>query len=171
MRVVIVDSYRFLPRSFRPLYESPTPLPGEEDEVWAPSPKRLTESRIALLTSAGLHLEGIQEPFDADRERREPTWGDPSHRVLPESLEGRRLGMTHLHVNPDDVLADPEIALPLRGLAALVSEGRVGSVAPSHYSVMGYQQAGLEVWRAETAPAIVARLRGEAVDGVVLGPV
>lgn len=171
MRAVIVDSYRFLPRSFRPLYENPAPLQGEEGEVWAPPAKRLAESRIALLTSAGLHLEGTQEPFDAERERREPTWGDPSHRVLPDSLEGRRLGMTHLHVNPDDVLTDPEIALPLGALAALVAEGRVGSMAPSHYSVMGYQQAGLEVWRAETAPAIVTRLRDEAVDGMVLAPV
>jgi D-proline reductase (dithiol) PrdB len=79
--------------------------------------------------------------------------------------------MTHLHVNPDDVLADPEIALPLEGLAALVAEGRVGAVAPSHYSVMGFQEAGARVWREETAPAIVARLRDEAVDGVVLAPV
>jgi D-proline reductase (dithiol) PrdB len=167
----VIDSYRFLPRSFVPMYENPTPVPGEDDEVWAPLPRHLAEARIALLTSAGLYLEGEQEPFDAERERREPTWGDPTHRVLPPSLAGRRLGMSHLHVNPDDVLADPEIALPLEGLAALVAEGRVGAVAPSHYSVMGFQEAGLEVWRGETAPAIVARLAEEAVDGVILAPV
>lgn len=167
----MIDSFRFLPRSFAALYDNPTPLPGEEGEVWAPLAPRLAQARISLLTSAGLYLEGDQEPFDADRERREPTWGDPTHRVLPASLAGRALGMTHLHVNPDDVLADPEIALPLEGLAALVAEGRVGSVALSHHSVMGYQEAGLAVWRAETAPAIVARLKDEAVDGVVLAPV
>jgi D-proline reductase (dithiol) PrdB len=167
----VIDSFRFLPRSFVPLYENPTPVPGEEAEVWAPLPRRLAEARIALVTSAGLYLEGEQEPFDADRERREPTWGDPTHRVLPASLARRQLGMTHLHVNPDDVLADLEIALPLEGLAALVAEGRVGAVAPSHYSVMGFQEAGLAVWREETAPAIVARLTDEAVDGVILAPV
>jgi D-proline reductase (dithiol) PrdB len=167
----VIDSFRFLPRSFVSMYENPTPVPGEEAEVWAPLAPRLAQARISLLTSAGLYLEGDQEPFDADRERREPTWGDPTHRVLPASLARRALGMTHLHVNPDDVLADPEIALPLDGLAALVAEGRVGSVAPSHYSVMGYQEAGLAVWREETAPAIVARLRDESVDGVVLAPV
>ncbi|MGH8990500.1 MAG: glycine/sarcosine/betaine reductase selenoprotein B family protein [Acidimicrobiia bacterium] len=167
----MIDSFRFLPRSFVPMYENPVPVPGEEDEVWAPLPTRLARARLALVTSAGLYLEGDQEPFDVERERREPLWGDPTHRVLPTSLAGRALGMTHLHVNPDDVLADPEIALPLDGLAGLVAEGRVGSVAPSHYSVMGFQEAGLAVWRAETAPAIVARLRDEAVDGVVLAPV
>ncbi len=167
----MIDSFRFLPRSFVSMYDDPTPVPGEEGEVWAPLPRRLAEARIALVTSAGLYLENDQEPFDADRERREPTWGDPTHRVLPASLAGRSLGMTHLHVNPVDVLADPEIALPLEGLAALVAEGRVGSVAPSHYSVMGYQEVGLAVWREETVPAIVTSLRDEAVDGVVLAPV
>jgi hypothetical protein len=79
--------------------------------------------------------------------------------------------MMHLHLNHEDPLADPEIALPLGGLAALVDEGRVGSVAPRHISVMGYQQAGLEVWRRETAPAIVELLRDQGTDGLILAPV
>jgi hypothetical protein len=168
---MIVDSFRFLPRSFVPLYENAQPLPGEDEPVFAPFEKRLAEASVTLLTSAGLYLEGSQAPFDADRERREPTWGDPTHRVLPADLAGRRLGMMHLHVNPDDVLADPDIALPADVLAALVADGRVGSSTPSHISVMGYQEAGLTVWRTETAPAIVARLRDERSDGVVLAPV
>ena len=47
----------------------------------------------------------------------------------------------------------------------------MGSVAPSHVSVMGYQQAGLEVWRRETAPAIVELLRDQETDGLILAPV
>jgi len=168
---VIVDSYRFLPRSFVPLYSGAVPAPGDDGPVWAPFEKRLAEARIALLTSAGVYLEGDQPPFDGEREKAEPTWGDPTHRVLPASLEGRPLGMMHLHVNHEDVLADPEIALPLGGLAALVAEGRVGSVARRHLSVMGYQQAGLEVWRTETAPAIVETLRDDGTDGLILAPV
>jgi D-proline reductase (dithiol) PrdB len=168
---VIVDSYRFLPRSFIPLYEGASPSPGEDGPVWAPFEKRLAEARLALLTSAGLYLTGEQPPFDGDREKAEPTWGDPTHRVLPASVDGTSLAMMHLHVNPDDVLADPEIALPLRGLAALVAEGRVGSVAPRHISVMGYQQAGLEGWRTHTAPAVVDLLRDDGVDGLILAPV
>lgn len=170
LAAMIVDSFRFLPRGFRSFYDNPVPLPGETEEVWAAPGRRLAESRLALLTSAGLYFDGEQEPFDADRERREPTWGDPTHRVLPASLEGRPVGMTHLHLNPDDVLTDPEIALPLAALATLAAEGRIGSVAPSHYSVMGYQEAGLAVWGNETAPAIIDRLRGEGADGVVLAP-
>jgi D-proline reductase (dithiol) PrdB len=167
---VIVDSYRFLPRSFIPLFEGAAPAPGDDAPVWAPFEKRLAGAQIALLTSAGLHLDE-QEPFDGEREKGEPTWGDPTYRVLPASVDRARLGMMHLHVNHEDVLADPEIALPLAALATLVDEGRVGSVAPSHVSVMGYQQAGLDVWRHETAPAIAELLRDQGTDGLILAPV
>lgn len=168
---MLVDSYRFLPRSFVPLYSGAAPAPGDDAPVWTPFRPRLAEARIALLTSAGLYLADEQAPFDGEREKAEPTWGDPTHRVLPASLHGRPLGMMHLHLNHADVLADPEIALPLAGLAALAAEGRVGSAAPRHVSVMGYQQAGLEVWRRETAPAVVELLRDDAVDGLILAPV
>ena len=168
---MIVDSYRFLPRSFIPLYSGAGPAPGDEEPVWAPFEKRLAGAQIALLTSAGLYLDGEQPSFDGEREKAEPTWGDPTHRVLPASREGAALGMMHLHVNHEDVLADPEIALPLGGLAALAAEGVVGSVAPTHLSVMGYQQAGLERWRGETAPAIVEQLREQGTDGLILAPV
>jgi hypothetical protein len=170
-KAVIVDSYRFLPRSFIPLYSQASPAPGDDGPIWAPFEKRLGEASIALLTSAGFYLDGEQPSFDADREKAEPTWGDPTHRVLPYPLDPRALGMMHLHVNHEDPLADPEIALPLGGLTALVGEGRVGSVAPRHVSVMGYQQAGLEVWRRETAPAIVELLRDQGTDGLILAPV
>ena len=168
---MIVDSYRFLPRSFIPLYSGAGPAPGDEGPVWTPFETRLAEAQVALLTSAGLYLAGEQPPFDGEREQAEPTWGDPTHRVLPAPLDAGRLAMMHLHVNHDDVLADPEIALPVSGLAALAGEGVVGSVAPAHVSVMGYQQAGLEVWRAQTAPAIVELLRGQGTDGLILAPV
>ena len=79
--------------------------------------------------------------------------------------------MTHLHVNDADVLADHEVALPLRGLEELVAAGMVGAAAETHFSVMGYQQEGLEVWRTRTCPEIVEVLRDERVDGVVLAPV
>ena len=166
---MIVDSFRFLPRSFRPLYESPHP--PETGEVWAPFGKRLADARIALLTSAGLYVRADQEPFDLDGERQRPQWGDPSHRVIPAGTSAEAFGMCHLHVNSADVLADPEIALPLRLLGELEVEGVVGSVAPDHVAVMGYQEAGLAGWREETAPAVADLLRSQDTDGVVLAPV
>ena len=49
-----VDSFAFLPRSFRPMFEKPPRLDGHDAPVWAPFEKRLAEAKIALLSSAGL---------------------------------------------------------------------------------------------------------------------
>jgi len=167
---VIVDSYRFLPRTFRPLYEGRGPLPGEEDPVWAPFEKRLSESRIALLTSAGLYVKESQPSFDLDGERARPEWGDPSWRSIPAAAKSGELGVAHLHIDDADILADSEIALPMRLLAQLAGEGVVGSAAAKHVAVMGFQDRALNDWRHTTAPAIVAHLREQGADALVLAP-
>jgi hypothetical protein len=79
--------------------------------------------------------------------------------------------MSHLHVNNTDTLADRNVSLPIDVLNSLAAEGLVGAAARSHVSVMGYQQAGLEAWRTQTAPAIIELLRDEGADGVILAPV
>ena len=161
---MIVDSYRFLPRSFRPLYEGRGAFPGEEHAVWAPFPKRLADSRIALLSSAGVYVKANQAAYDLDGERASPEWGDPTWRVIPASARPDELAFAHLHINGDDLRADPEIALPMRGLAELVTT--VGS----HIAVMGYQDRELKDWRQTTAPQIVAHLREQEADGLILAP-
>ena len=161
---MIVDSYRFLPRSFRPLYEGRGPFRGEEGPVWAPFAKRLADSRIALLTSAGIHVRNAQPSFDVDRERSHPEWGDPTWRAIPASTPPEKLAVAHLHINDEDIRADPEIALPMRVLSELVD------AVTEHVSVMGYQDRSLHEWRSVTAPAIVTHLREQGADGLVLAP-
>jgi hypothetical protein len=168
---VVVDSFKFLPRSFRPLYEGRGPFPGEDAAVWAPFVKRLGDSRIALLTSAGMYLKGSQSPFDVERERTHPEWGDPSWRAVPASTEPAGIGVAHLHINDEDLLADPEIALPERLLERLAREGVIGGAVAEHVSVMGYQDRSLEDWRSTTAPQLVAHLNGQGADGLILAPV
>src|SRR4051794_28155711 len=160
-----VDSFRFLPRSFRAFFESPDPLPGEDDVAWASFDARLAESRIALLSTGGLSVCDVQPGFDVEREKREPSWGDPTWRAIPSSSVQGDLEAHHLHVNTEDALSDHEVVLPMRALDRLVADGVVGASADQHYSVMGYQQAGLDDWRRSTAPGIVAALRDEAIDG------
>jgi hypothetical protein len=167
---VIVDSYRFLPRSFRPMYEGRGPFPGEEAPVWAPFEKRLAAARIALLTSAGLYVGSTQPSFDLEREQNHPEWGDPSWRSIPADTDVADIGVAHLHINDEDIRADPEIALPARLLQQLATEGVVGSATTEHLSVMGYQDRSLEGWRNETLPQLVAMLRGRQTDGLILAP-
>lgn len=164
---MIVDSYRFLPRSFRPIYENVRP--DGTDPVWAPFEKRLSDSRIALLTSSGMFLEDSQESFDLDRERAEPTWGDPSFRTIPAQMGA--IGLAHLHISYDDILDDPNIAFPIDRLTEAAAGGRIGEVAPRHISVMGFQEKSLEGWRKLTAPGIIELLHRDEVDGLILAPV
>ncbi len=166
-----VDSYKFLPRSFRPMYEGRGPFPGEEEPVWAPFPNRLSQARIALLSSAGLYLKNSQPSFDVEQERARPEWGDPSWRAIPSSAKPGDIAVAHLHVNDEDLLADPEIALPMRRLDELDAAGTVGGSVSEHVAVMGYQERGLRVWHETTAPQIVAHLRAQGADGVILAPV
>lgn|SRR5487761_493598 len=165
-----VDSYRFLPRSFRSFYEGRGPFAGEDHVVWAPFEKRLQESRIALLTSAGLYLKQSQPSFDVERERANPEWGDPSWRRIPAASEAIDLGVAHLHINDEEVLADPEIALPAHRLEQLAADGVIGSATAEHVSVMGYQERSLEGWRDKTAGEVIAHLRDLAADGLILAP-
>src|SRR5260370_19815914 len=167
---MIVDSYRFLPRSVRRWYEGRGPFPGEEAPVWAPFEKRLAASRIALLTSAGAYLESSQAPFDLAREQSHPEWGDPSWRSIPATTDAADIGVAHLHINSADIKTDPEIALPARLLEQLVAEGVVGSSAAEHLSVMGYQDRSLEGWRDQTLPELVAKLREQQAEGLILAP-
>jgi D-proline reductase (dithiol) PrdB len=164
---LIVDSYRFLPRSFRPLYEGRGAFPGEEAPVWAPFEKRLADARIALLTSAGIYLKDGQPPFDLETEQIRPDWGDPSWRIIPANTQPDKLAVAHLHINDEDLLADPEIALPMHLLNALAGEGVIGAAATNHVSVMGFQDRGLRDWHEETVAEIVDHL---SVDGLILAP-
>ena len=164
---MVVDSYKFLPRSFRPHYEGRGAFPGEDGEVWAPFAKRLSDSKIALLSSAGLFADGEQQPFDTEREEEHPEWGDPTWRSIDSTS---KLGAAHLHINTADIEGDPEIALPRRMLAQLAAEGVIGAAAEHHFAVMGYQHRRLTDWREKTAPEIVSALRDEQVDGLILAP-
>jgi D-proline reductase (dithiol) PrdB len=167
---VVVDSYRFLPRSFRPLYEGRGAFRGEEELVWTPIAKRLAESRIALLTSAGMYVKASQPAFDLDSERARPEWGDPTWRVIPASSKPEDLGVAHLHINDEDLLADPEIALPMHLLEEMAGEGVIGGTVAEHVAVMGYQDRRLTDWHRTTAAEVVAHLREQGADGLILAP-
>jgi hypothetical protein len=138
--------------------------------VWAPFPKRLDASRIALLSSAGIYVAATQQSFDVKREQSNPEWGDPSWRSIPAGANAAEIAVSHLHINDEDIRSDPEIALPSRLLSELASEHVVGSATSEHISVMGYQERSLDGWRNETVPALVAMLRDQQADGVVLAP-
>ena len=163
-----VDSYAFLPRAFRPMYEAAPQF--DHSPVWADLDTPLADARIGLLSSAGMFITGQQEPFDVERERREPTWGDPTLRIIPNDVAQSELDATHLHINTADLLADMNVALPIERLNELVEAGEIGAASPEHFSVMGFQQAGAETWRSTTGPEIAARCHTVDIDALILAP-
>jgi D-proline reductase (dithiol) PrdB len=136
---------------------------------WAPMPKPLSESRVALFSSAAVRLKS-DRPFDEETERENPWWGDPSYRVIPRGTRSDEVCLHHLHINRSFGEADLDCVLPLARLEELAEAGVIGEPAPSHYSFMGYLLRPEQFLRA-SAPAIIERMKAEAVDAALLVPV
>ncbi len=162
-----VDSFKYLPRSFRQGYDIPYQA---ETPAWAPLDVPIEQATLALLTSAGLYVQGEQQPFDVEREKANPLWGDPTYRTIPRDVRQDQIGASHLHLNTRDFYEDFNVALALRAFGELAAEGKLGRVADEHYSVMGFQERTLDGWRTRYGPEIARRLKDAGVHALVLAP-
>jgi D-proline reductase (dithiol) PrdB len=88
---------------------------------WAPPEKLLAESKVALVTTAGIHHKP-QSPFDMG----DPN-GDPSFRTIDMSRPLIDLMITHDYYDHTDADRDINIVFPIQRLWALKREGRKGS--------------------------------------------
>lgn len=163
-----VDSYRHLDKLTQQMVKSWIKQETPRDIPWTPLTKPLAECTIAMLSSGGIALKS-QPPFDQERERRQPWWGDPSFRILPRTATAVDIRVYHLHINPAFAEEDLNCLLPLQRLLELEQTGEIGRSAPSHYSTMGYILQP-EVLLTESTPAIIRRLQEEKVDALVLVP-
>jgi D-proline reductase (dithiol) PrdB len=133
------------------------PFPGQPWVEGLP----LSDRRVALVTSAGLHRVG-EQAFSLV---------DLSYRVIPSDLEASDLTMTHSSVHFDRVgfREDVNLVFPIDRLRELENEGVIGSVADRHYSLMG---AGWLPQQIEPTMRELARLlKEDDVDAVCLVPV
>ncbi len=144
--------------------------PNHPPIPWTPVEKPLAEAKVALLSTAGLSMKG-DTPFDMEFERQRPTRGDPSWRKLRADATAADIEANHLHIDTGYVLRDLNVALPLDRLRELVGEGVVGSLAESHYSIMGYQGNDSSTLVGTSAPEIADAMRSEEVDLALLAPV
>jgi D-proline reductase (dithiol) PrdB len=167
-----VDSYKWLPGSLANYYKA-LPLQKAEPIPWTPLVKPIEECRFSLVTTAGLYVKGKQPPLDLDGERKNPFWGDPTYRAIPRNVKQEEIGVAHHHINTADLEADVNIALPVHRFLELESAGEIGSLAPTHYSFMGYQgyPPNTNEWENHYGPEMAARMKEEGVDAVLLTPV
>ncbi len=164
-----VDSFRYVSSLIKRYYQlnrvrKELPIP------FSPLPKPIDQCRFGLVTSGGLYHVRCEPPFDQEGERRNPAWGDPSFRTLPVDMDLADVGVSHLHIKHHDVLADPNILLPIERFHELVADGRIGGLAPHAYSFMGYQgfPSDLAGWTDTYGPVVRDRLLAEGVDCVLL---
>jgi D-proline reductase (dithiol) PrdB len=166
-----VDPWRFAGTFIKNALGSQIPdTPSHGPIPWAPVTKPLSESKVALLSTAGLSMKG-DTPFDMDGERKRPTWGDPSWRRISADATSDTILANHLHIDTGFIERDLNVALPLDRLRALADAGVIGSVADTHYSIMGFQGSDSSTLENESGPAIAAAMKSEEVDLALLAPV
>lgn len=126
------------------------------------TPKPLAESRVAIVTTAGLRADGGR------------TWapGDQGFTVLPGDRRDLTLAHTSQNFDRTAVLEDLNVVYPVDRLAELAEQGVIGSVATEHLAFMGAQRDHtLTTLRLDSGPAAAELLRRDGVDVVLLTPV
>ena len=124
-------------------------------------PKPLSESKVAIVTSAALHTpEDSAFVFD-----------DAGYRFIERSRRDLVLGHWSPNFDRTGVAADLNVVYPIDRLEELASAGVIGAVADRHVSFAGNQPDDLATIRLDTGPAAAAALRADGVDVVILTPV
>ena len=123
--------------------------------------KKLAGAKLALVTSAGLHLRGDQ-PFGR---------GDSGFRVIPADADGKDVLMSHSSIGFDHVpfYKDANITFPVDRLREVKERGVVGGLSENYYSFMGAQRDPSKILT-DGAPEVAQRLLAEGVDAVLLTP-
>jgi len=166
-----VDPWRFAGSFLAKMLGGQIPDTPTHDPIpWAPFAKPLSEAKVALLSTAGISMQG-DPPFDMDYERAHPTRGDGSWRALRADAKSADIEANHLHIDTGYIERDLNVALPVDRLRERVAAGEVGAIADTHYSIMGFQGNDTTKLVNDSAPAIAASMRNEGVDLALLAPV
>ena len=132
----------------------------------APLAKPLSECRVAIVSSAGFAMPG-QERFDDSIKG-----GDWSFREIPKDVDLAVLTESHRSGSFDHggIRRDPNLAFPIDRLREMERSGRIGEVAPRHFSFMGSIVAPGRFLR-DSVPVMAGRLVDDGVDVALLVPV
>jgi D-proline reductase (dithiol) PrdB len=121
---------------------------------YTPFKRKLGDARVALVTTAGVYVEGM-EPF---------TDNDLSFRKIPGDVDTSELRVVAGHYDPSSAQADINCVFPLDRLRDLVSSGAVGKTADFHISMgLTTQLRKLKEDVSWTLAEEIARLRPDVV--------
>jgi D-proline reductase (dithiol) PrdB len=123
--------------------------------------KPLSKARLALVTTAGMHLRG-DRPF---------TPGDQSYRRIPSNTPAGDIIQSHSSIGFDRtaVYRDLNVSFPMDRLRELAERGIIQSTTASYYSFMGAQTNPKHIHEV-TGPEVAQFLLQEGADAAVLTP-
>lgn len=165
----VVNGFKFLPPGLAAWIK--TFIPDEDFKgyiPWTPMTKPLKDANIALVTSSGISLKS-DPPFDMEREKVEPIWGDRSFRIIPKRTTEKDIDVNHLHININYIKQDMNVILPLRLMAEFEEEKIIGRLAPTAYSFYGFQWQNTD-FLTEAIEPMSRKMKDEGVDAVILTP-
>ncbi len=166
---MVVNGFRFLPPSLSAWFSKDIPDADFSGHIpWTPLKKPLNETTFALMTSAGINFKA-DPPFDVEREKREPAWGDPTSREIPSTATEADIDVNHLHIDTEYIKQDLNVMLPLARFREFAEEGTIGGLAPTSYSFYGFQMDP-KVLLEETMPKVASKMKSEGVGAVLLTP-
>jgi D-proline reductase (dithiol) PrdB len=133
---------------------------------WTPLKKPVAQSRLVLVSSAGM-VTADQQPFDGSIRG-----GDFSFREIAADVDGATLIETHRSKVFDHtgIRLDPNLAFPVDRLRELAEAGRIGSLNKQYLSFMGSVTAPGRLIK-RTLPQVVPKLIEDKVDIALLVPV
>src|SRR5687767_927665 len=137
------------------------PAQVNDSTPFTPLRTPLSRSRVAIVTTAGLHRRG-DRPFGP---------GDATYRILPSDTPVPDIVQSQTSIGFDraPIMRDINISFPIDRLRELSAHGEIGGLAPNCYSFLGAQRDFRRI-EAETAPEAAGRLRDEGVDVALITP-
>ncbi len=138
-------------------------FPCYEHDTSPSTPLRrpLSESKAALVTTAGLHVRG-DKPFAS---------GDQTYRVIPSDTLPETILQSHTSIGFDRTAfyRDINVSFPVDRFRELLDRGVLGSLSRNYYSFMGAQRDPRKI-ADETGPEVARLLRDEGAEVVFLTP-
>ena len=137
------------------------PAQVNDTAPFAPLQMPLSACRLAMVTTAGLHVRG-DTPFIG---------GDPTFRIIPSNISAADVLQSHISLGFDrtPIIRDLNVTFPIDRLRELASGGQIGGLAPNFYSIMGAMRETSRIEK-ETGPAIAEHLRSERADAALITP-
>lgn len=158
----IITRFPSLAQRFISAYK---PWESGEPTPWTNVSKPLSECRLAIVTTSGVH-HPEQPPFDM-----QDSEGDPSFREINGATIAGSYQITHDYYDHSDAEKDINIIFPIERLQELQQEGLLGQLNRRHYSFMGHIDGHhIATLVGSSARQIIERLRQDAVDVVLLTP-